>query len=400
MPRIYDQALREQLKPGRPVTLVLGAGVSRTRGLPLWSELLREAWKAVFDEDPYAADAELLERARAACQRDGLPSDFLKRLDVRRHPFEIQFAFEVIYRELRWLMTDERARRVVGLRPRSQKNPVNAVTNEQRTSELFTSLLRKILYREHRRWTPVPGGPPDTLSLIAQAVRKSAVSESGQRLIDQVITFNVDDLLEREVNSAARRNSFPLAHPIHRPSEVRPFPTRHAIPIYHLHGFVPMRPAEYRFSDWDGYLFNMQSSAESLVFTDEQYWRTVGRPGSFASRIFTGALAGNCMFIGLSMTDLNIIRWLTTDAIERSDDYRDATSEWDDSFEAEQGLLEELLRHYWLTVGHPADGPAFDLTFTERVLINYLQIRGVDHLAIPSWDSRQFHNWWRARFLS
>ena len=71
------------------------------------------------------------------------------------------------------------------------------------------------------------------------------------------------------------------------------------------------------------------------MFTDEQYWRAVGSPGRFASRVFAEALSGRCVFIGLSMTDLNIIRWLALDAIERTDDFRQLTSAWDDSIEVE-----------------------------------------------------------------
>jgi hypothetical protein len=240
--------------------------------------------------------------------------------------------------------------------------------------------------------------------LIAAAVRKSALAEPTQRLIDQVITFNVDDLLEREVNAISRRRTR-LAQPVYRASAVRPLPVRGSVAIYHLHGFVPLRPEDYPYRMEDGYFNDARPPAESLVFTDEQYWRTVGRPAGFASRIFTNALSGHCMFIGLSMTDLNIIRWLSTDAIERSDDFRAATAGWSEPTEAEQNLLEELLRHYWVTVGRPIDAPVSgeyprEESFSVRVLRNTLARRGVEEIAIPSWDSPVFRAWWTARFLS
>src|SRR5215813_4944638 len=37
-----DHGLRQEIRKGRPITLVLGAGVSLSRGLPLWSDLMRK----------------------------------------------------------------------------------------------------------------------------------------------------------------------------------------------------------------------------------------------------------------------------------------------------------------------------------------------------------------------
>src|SRR5262245_13049919 len=113
---IDDGQLRSQLRAGKRVTLVLGAGVSHSRGLPLWQDLLRETWKLVLDEDPYGSELELLERARQACNRDGIPQSFVERLDLRRHPLEIQFAFERIYAGLHWQDVPD-LRRKLGLKP-------------------------------------------------------------------------------------------------------------------------------------------------------------------------------------------------------------------------------------------------------------------------------------------
>src|SRR4029434_1836816 len=97
--------------------------------------------------------------------------------------------------------------------------------------------------------------------------------------------------------------------------------------VYHLHGFVPRTPNSYTVDKAGGSIADADPSAESLVFTDEQYWRLVGNPTGFASRIFCNALSDCCVFIGLSMTDMNILRLLAQDAIARSDDCRRARSD-------------------------------------------------------------------------
>ena len=397
MPGIKGRGLGLVLKPGRPVTLILGAGVSRARGLPLWSELMREAWKAVFEEDPYHDDVDLLAQARAACEQAGLPFAFVDRLDVWRHPFEVQFAFERIFNYLRLYGNDSSILKRLGRSRGSRRRP-ELRSNEDRASEQFANLLRKILYAGESHRPLWKEELPDTLSLIAEAVYWSAMSEQDKRLISQVITFNVDDLLEREVASVGRWSGAPPAIPIYRASAVRPLPVRQAIAIYHLHGFVPKDASPYPFLLEGAQIDakDMQPPAESLVFTDEQYWRSVGNLSGFASRVFLSALSDPCVFIGLSMTDLNIIRWLAINAIERGDDFRTMTSGWNDPYgEAELSLYEDLSRHYWITEAlRGKDG-----SFGARLLRHTLEQRGVACIDIPSWESKGFHTWWRARFL-
>jgi hypothetical protein len=100
------------------------------------------------------------------------------------------------------------------------------------------------------------------------------------------------------------------------------------------------------------------------------------------------------------MTDLNIIRWLALDAIERGDDFRQLTSGWPDSTEAEFSLFEELSRHYWVRLGLPEERGGSHEPFGACVLSSTLARRGVERIDIPSWESREFHAWWKARFLS
>ena len=391
-----DGGLRARLRPGRPATLILGAGVSYARGVPLWPELLRQTWIAVFGRDPHSSDNALLVQARLAARDAGLPADFIERLDTKRHPLEAQFAFEHIFDELRWEDDKAQLRRKLKLRQRPRRTVDAIVSNEQLTSELFADLLRKILYRGQPRNAARHTRELDTMSLIARAVIRSAQTVEHRRLISQVITFNVDDLLEREVNARCSRR-VPYAVPIARASADRPAPGRHCIPVYHLHGFVPKRALDYPHRMEDSWIEATQPPTDALVFTDEQYWRVAGNPTGFASRVFRGALRGHCIFIGLSMTDINIIRWLAQDAIERSDDFRRMVADWTDSTEVESSVLDELQRHYWIT-----DGPELEFQkepMATQVLQTTLSLRGVARIRVSSWESKEFHDWWNKTFL-
>jgi SIR2-like domain len=395
---IDDRGLRRLLKRGRPVTLVLGAGVSSSRGLPLWSELLRAAWEAVMGDDPYATDAALLDRARRASLECGLPGEFVSRLDFRRHPLELQFAFECIFNRLRWSGSRKRLQEKLSIPRAISRN--RHLSNEQLTAETFAALLRKILYRGQPKQSRSDTRQSDTLSLVARAVRHSAQS-SDRRLVAQVITFNVDDVLERVVNGNRKRNL--LALPVARSIDTgRLYNNWRSVGIYHLHGFVPLRPADYPFYSADGgWIADVRPPADTMVFTDEQYWLTVGNPTGFASRILAQALSGYCVFIGLSMTDINVIRWLAQNAIEATRDFRLMTSGWKNTDEIEFNVYEERFRHYWITErdsdGLSASGPS---NFGVRVLREVLGIRGVGCIDIQSWKSKEFHNWWEACFLS
>jgi len=61
-----------------------------------------------------------------------------------------------------------------------------------------------------------------------------------------------------------------------------------------------------------------------LVFTDLQYWSSSARASSFANRIMSAALSeGQCLFIGVSMKDTNLLRWLALRSLDREHDQID-----------------------------------------------------------------------------
>lgn len=393
-----DRGLRRQLKQGQQITLVLGAGVSRSRGLPLWSDLLRETWKVVMGEDPYGNDAALLDRCKTACASSGLPPEFIERLDIRRHPLELQLAFERIFDKFRWSNIDE-LQKQLRLSRRLVKETAGLVA-DRRAEHLFADLLRKILYRGQPRATPKWNAKnTDTLSLVAGAIRANVTRQDTVRTITRVITFNVDDLLERVVNSGSGVWN-PRVFPVRWSSDTNNPPGK-AIGIYHLHGFVPMEPDLYPFHSRDQGIMDVPLPLESLVFTDEQYWRAVGNPGDFASRVFAQALGGTCVFIGVSMTDINLMRWLAQRSIEVKRDLQYMTAGWKDSWEVVYAQITELSGHYWITVENRSSTLGKTSDFGAEVLREVLSSdRGVQCISIPSWESKEFQAWWKACFLS
>jgi hypothetical protein len=394
-----DGGLAQELKRGQQITLVLGAGVSRSRGLPLWSKLLRETWKVVNGNDPYAEDIELLEQCKTVCRESGVPAEFIDRLDIRRHPLELQLRFERIFDRLRWSDVEDLQRKL--RLSRKHVRDTAKLSGERRAEQLFAEILRRILYRDSQSRSPKWNAKQtDTLSLVAGALLLDAKRPVSGRKIARVITFNVDDLLERMVNSG-RSIWRPRVFPVRWSSDTNKFPGKGAIPIYHLHGFVPWDRELYPFYSRDQGIMEVPLPLESLVFNVEQYWRAVGNSGDFASRVFAQALGETCVFLGVSMTDINLLRWLAQHSIEVKRDIQYMTDSWGDSFERVYTQYTELAGHYWITEGssdwNQRDESEIDADVLKEILSSG---RGVQCIHIPSWDSKEFHNWWKSTILS
>jgi hypothetical protein len=332
---------------------------------------VRRAWNEVFGgERDYRRDFVMrLAEARAAVQEHcGWSAEDVHRLDVSIHPLEPQFALELIDLELRENSNvAERVRRFLTETP--PRAPM-----AQHTS-LLPMLLARCLYEDVRR-----DGAPDTLSELARFVRRS------KRLI-RVISLNVDNLFELEVDHAKPqkhgRSLEVISRQRHRPGR--------GIPTYHLHGFLPLNLLEDGVTPKPGARARGHKTAqilehmtepvpEGLVFTDAQYWQSVATPLSFANYVFANALHdSSCIFIGLSMTDLNIIRWLGLHTTEFRREYeRELT---------QKGLVDypvpnPYLRHSWIRP---------DSSDPSGLVTNFLARRGVYTHNLPHWGAEAVH---------
>lgn len=306
--RVQEQLVRVLQRGG--ISLVLGAGVSMPRGVPSWPELVRRMWTAAFGSPP---------------GEDVLPST-----GNPAHPLTLPIAFEHIEHAL--------------------------------GTAKFRTLMREQLAASR------PASTGDTLAPIAEVLRIDQARTGGR--IERVITFNADDLLEREIHvepEALRRA--PIIWPIVRESgsvrRERGMGGRAPIPVYHLHGFVPSH------ARW---LWH-EEAAESLVFTDAQYWAAVASPSSFANRVMMHALHdSHCVFIGLSMSDISLMRWLAV----RAGAIADGKARQFGAREGREAATRKALaRHYWLRRG-PVGG--------DDLVGKHLLRRGVRPVTVTEWS--------------
>jgi len=349
-------------------TLVVGAGINANRNVPGWAALVRHAWHEVFGaEKHYRRDCmkKLTEARVILKERCGWSQLDLERLDLPIHPLEAQFALELIDLELRDNPTAaERVRRLVTeSQPRVKVN---------RHADLLSILLARCLYERVRRYEK-----PDTLSELARFVRRS------KRLI-RVISLNVDDLLEVEVQHAKRpkntnRSLQVISRHRHRPGV--------GIPTYHVHGFLPLSMLEdipgwatpYRRPRRHYKISHMiEPVPEGIVFTDAQYWQSVATPLSFANFVFANALHdSSCIFVGLSMTDLNIIRWLGLNTIEFRREYERELKQTDD---VDYRVPNPYIRHCWIRP---------DSSDPTGLITSFLARRGVYTRALSQWGPEE-----------
>lgn len=293
------------------ITLVLGAGVSMPRGIPSWPGLVRTMWKEAFGEEP--------------------GDDVLPASGNPGHPLTLPIAFEHLEEEL-------------GLAK-------------------FRRMMRKLLQGTR---APSTG---DTLRPIASVIRREQARTHPR--IQRVITFNADDLLERELHDDPddlRRA--PIIWPIVRESgnvrRERGFGNRPPIPVYHLHGFVPSH---------ERWLWH-EEAAESLIFTDAQYWSSVASPSSFANRVMMHALHdSHCVFIGMSMNDINLMRWFALRAAAISGDKAAQYAKKKRS--GREARARALGRHHWFRKRPAKD--ASDLIGT------HLARRGIRAIDVDDW---------------
>jgi hypothetical protein len=244
-------AIRDQYKSGR-FSMFLGAGVSSSAGLPDWDTLLNSLFVSMLTEgapNTKHTDAEQI-------------SSIVKRLRQIDGPSALMLARYI----RKGITTDS---------PAEQGKFIAAVT-----TQLYNLRNKKYSLSS---------------SLIKSIASLCAPSRTGAK-VRSVLTYNFDDLLEREVK--ARGLSYRSIF------EELDLPSPEELPIYHVHGFLPEDRSEYE---------NINKA--TLVFSEEGYHQIYREAYHWSNLIQLNSLKEtSCLMVGLSLTDPNLRRLLEISA--------------------------------------------------------------------------------------
>jgi len=126
-----------------------------------------------------------------------------------------------------------------------------------------------------------------------------------------VITFNADTLLETLIDLLLRRDHYlgpgPYGHPdyfykpVRRPQDISSEKTF----VFHCHGTIMPRSANANEGPSDG--------RDRLVFLEREYLRIASTSASWPETLFQfHSQTTRMLFVGLSMSDANIRRWMSS----------------------------------------------------------------------------------------
>jgi SIR2-like domain len=346
--------LVEQYKKNGLV-LFLGAGVSRASGIPSWLEL---------------ADALLLKSGIAA-----------EELEAVKRALPSQIAqFEL-------------AGQLLG----SNRGLVTAIYEALYDRMECKSQLKRIprIYEEQMGWH----GWTDVLTSLQANKALEAVgnlligdTSAGPRRnpqIHAVLTSNVDNLLELycEAKTGGRR----IITMVDRAS-VGEHPDQ--TPVYHLHGTLDARDENvFRSAPASMPPDEVQQLTDDLlpdlVFRESEYYETIANPVSFVNHTPQSFLRGlNTLFIGTSLDDMNIRRWLHDSFRERVLHRFNYLREfyWRPYLHAKQEAKLESLRHFWLRPEAEKDKDGKTFLVSKRHVESVMKNLGVQLVWCTDYD--------------
>lgn len=233
-------------------SLLLGAGVSSSAGLPDWDTLLNSLFVSMLMEDG-------LDESSADPDQT---SSIVKRLRQMDGPSALMLA-----RYIRKGITADSAA-------------------EQ--GKFIATVTAKLYELRNKKYSI-------SSDLIKSIANLCVPSRTGAN-VRAVLTYNFDDLLERELKEQGLtyRSIF----------EEIELPSPEELPIYHAHGFLPEDRSQYSNID-----------KATLVFSEEGYHHIYRDAYHWSNLIQLNSLKEtSCLMIGLSLTDPNLRRLLEISA--------------------------------------------------------------------------------------
>lgn len=239
------------------LTLYLGAGVSVSNGLPTWNQLILAMYFAAISEERMHGWRPFSNYLYAIAEYQ---------LERSQEPLEIM------------------ARKIRKYYPDHQE---------------FLDNLKRTLYQGfmddggnyfHHIYRDQLLDANPTL----KAVQQLCLAGGNEQGVRSVITYNYDNLLEIVLPDLPHQ-------PIYRATDRH----QNGLPIFHVHGYVPMG------DDASG------SPGEDIVFTEDQYHQSAQDPYSWRNLVQVQALSRSVgLMVGLSLADRNMRRFL--DAVKCS----------------------------------------------------------------------------------
>ncbi|EOR10003.1 SIR2 family protein [Acinetobacter tandoii] len=252
-------SLKESYQKGQ-FSLFLGAGVSSSAGMPDWNTLLSSLFVTYltqeFDSDVDVSDKDI--------------SELVNRLNVVDEPSALMAA--------RYL----------------RKGLVKNTTEAKE----FKNAITKNLYK-------LRDSNFEINSRLIKSIACMCIPRRTGAKVRSIITYNFDDLLERQLTSNNILHSCIYSdRESYDPDE---------LPVYHVHGFLPEERNKYEGLDNSTLVFSEEGYHQ--IYSDTYHWSNLVQ--------LNGLRENNCLMIGLSMTDPNLRRLLDISArnIERSKHY-------------------------------------------------------------------------------
>jgi hypothetical protein len=293
------------------LVLFLGAGVSKASGIPEWRELL---------------DMMLTTLKLGPVRENGRS---LSRLLEEKASLSLLSQFDLVAHQCKG---PDQSDKFIDL----LRNHLYGTPGFQKIRRLMNAIPVRSAEKVRFDWKPLLTelGKNTTLGAVGDLmVRQYRGDVIVNPKIGAVLTTNADNLLQAYV--MGRAGGRRLITTVDRAS-VGDHPGM--ISIYHLHGWLDVRDRR-----------EQTVVTPPLVFRESEYFDTMANPNSFANYTAQSLFQRrNVLFIGTSMEDVNIRRWLYNSFVERRRHRTEFLSARYGNYPgAEAEAYASSIRHFW-----------------------------------------------------